>query len=88
MVKDPCRLSDDIYFQAQMKSLADHSVGNEVRLRAVLPGGSGTEDFAKAEEQTRRLLQEVTWEDLRAARRRPYRDWVAMTQGQEGNHHA
>jgi len=78
VVKDPPRLRDDIYFQAQMKSLGEYAAGTEVRLRPILSGGCGAHDFARPEEQTRWLLEGMTWEELRAARRRPYRDWLAL----------
>jgi hypothetical protein len=75
IVKDPGRLADDIYFQAQMASLAECSVNGRIPIKPIPISGSGATDFLEAEEEMKRLLSTLSWEDLRRARRRSYREW-------------
>lgn len=77
VLKDPAHFRDDIYFRAQMASLAESAIGGELPLRPIVPDGCGAGDFKDAEEETKRLLGGLTWEDIRAARQRPYREWRA-----------
>ncbi len=74
VVKDEANLAQDVYFQAQMASLAAHAPDGGVPLRAIEPVGAA--DLAGAEAVFKRLLSGLTWEDLRAARDRPYAAWL------------
>jgi hypothetical protein len=77
VVKDSVGLCNDIYFRAQMASLSEHIRHGELPLKPIRPGGAGAADFGAAEDETKRLLARVTWDDLRAGRDRLYRDWLA-----------
>jgi hypothetical protein len=78
VVKDPEHLQEDIYFQAQMASLAEHTRDGAVALRPITPSGPGVLDFHDAERLTKRLLAAVTWPELRDGRDRTYSEWLRL----------
>jgi hypothetical protein len=78
VVKDPAHLHEDIYFQAQMTSLAAREKAGRIALRRIAPCGPGVTTFAEAEALTRRLLGVVTWDELRAHPDRPYGAWLRL----------
>jgi hypothetical protein len=69
-------IETDIYFQAQSRSLADHTVDGALRLDRIEPFGAGTTDFVAAEDLTRRILSLQTWDTLCDAADRRYEDWA------------
>ncbi len=76
VVKDEPNVREDIYFQAQMASLDANARDGAVALQPIAPVGAG--DFPGAEAALKRMLAELTWADLRAARDRPYGEWLGL----------
>jgi len=62
VVKDPLQSAENIYFRAQMQSLAENMVENEIRLKPIISGHAGPDDFQCAEDETKRLLTALSWE--------------------------
>jgi hypothetical protein len=71
------KIKNDIYFEAQMQSLQDNSIGGRVRLDEIEAAGSKPGDFRAAEALTRRLLALVTWDELRESPDRTFHEWLA-----------
>lgn len=78
VVKDPDRLGDDIYFQAQMTSLEQNTRDGMVGLTPIVPGDAPLDGYLEAERMTKNLLADISWADLRAAGDSTYGDWLRL----------
>jgi hypothetical protein len=80
VVKDPANIENDIYFKAMMADLESKAKGGMIALADIKPYGGdipAVNSFRDAEELTKLLLKNVSWEELRANADRPYAEWVA-----------
>jgi hypothetical protein len=76
VVKDPDRVEEDIYFQAQMASLEQQEESGRVSLAPITPAGVESGDFLAAERRMRHLLAGLSWTQLQAGRERSYGTWL------------
>ena len=83
IVRDPDHLQEDIYFQAQMASLAKKPVGGRVALRPIAPAG-GAPSFVEAAQQMTPVLRLLTWERISARREWTYPEWLEDKIGEPG----